>query len=92
MGYNAIRGKYKAGREALPTPHAPMQEHTPPTQQYITAPTLIITDEPPFYKGGFEGLCLLLCGVGFLYPAPLSVCLDGTPKGDGASLPYGPDR
>ena len=41
--------KRKAGREALATPHAPMQETRPPTQQnYCAGP--IIPATVPFYK------------------------------------------
>ena len=42
IGYNETRDSKskKAGREALPTPHAPMQENGPPTQQ-ISAPPIL---------------------------------------------------
>ena len=70
-------------------PQAPMRETYPPTQQYITAPTPIIAEKLLFYKGA---LCLYICGVGFLYPAPLSVCLDGKATGgrEGKYHPQGP--
>ena len=47
----------KAGREALPTPHAPMQEKGPPTQQKLTAPEPILPASHRFYKWENRRVC-----------------------------------
>ena len=60
----------------LPTP---LCGRTPsPTQQYITAPTPIIAEKLPFYKGA---LCLYICGVGFYIPRRFLFASMGTPAG-----------
>lgn len=77
----------KGRAQGTAIPYAPMRENAPPTQQYITVPSLIIRLFPPIIKGKAFGGCVCICGVGFLYPAPLFVCLSGPckPEGDGCS-------
>ena len=55
-----------------------MRETNPPTQQYITAPTPIIAENPAIYKGA---LCLYICGVGYSIPRRFLFASMGTPNG-----------
>ena len=55
-----------------------MREALSPTQQYNTAPTPIIAENPAIYKGA---LCLYLCGVGYFIPRRFLFASMGTPIG-----------
>lgn len=85
--YNTITRQAKAGRGEFAPPHAPMRERIPPTQQYITVPSLIIRLFPAIIKGKAFGVCVCICGVGFLHPAPLLFvsAVPAKPTGDGCS-------
>lgn len=55
-----------------------MRETYPPTQQYITAPTPIIAEKLPFYKG----LCVCIYAVwGFYIPRRFLFASMGKPSG-----------
>lgn len=76
-----IKGR---AQDATNTPR-PYAGAVPPTQQYITVPTPIIAEICRFIKRGFVSV-YMRCGV--LYPAPLSVCLDGNARrGPGREVP-----
>ena len=76
-----IKGR---AQDATNTPR-PYAGAVPPTQQYITVPTPIIAEICRFIKRGFVSV-YMRCGV--LYPAPLSVCLDGNARrGPGRKVP-----
>ena len=76
-----IKGRTQ-GATNTPRPYAGA---LPPTQQYITVPTPIIAEICRFIKRGFVSV-YMRCGV--LYPAPLSVCLDGNARrGPGREVP-----
>ena len=70
MAPRQIKGRAWRVRTS-PRPYA--GEQPSPTQQYITVPTPIITENLPFYKGA----CVCIYAVWGQNPAPLSVCLDG---------------
>ena len=76
-----IKGR---AQDATNTPR-PYAGAVPPTLQYITVPTPIIAEICRFIKRGFVSV-YMRCGV--LYPAPLSVCLDGNARrGPGREVP-----
>lgn len=85
---------YKAGREVLRVPHAPMQEKQPPTQQ-ISAPS-------PFYQISIAYASTKNGNVCFSFRRCRGkntlrrfCCLGGpeqSPRGTGRTHPQGPDR
>ena len=65
-------------------PRTPVRVLKPPTQQHCCTNSHY-NECFPFFQERFESLCLEICGVGLLRPAPLLFVSAGKPAG-GASL------
>lgn len=92
MRYNRDTRQIEAGREAVPAPHAPMQERTL-LHNSIAAPALIISKTPPFIKRRFLRVCVCQLRCGVIISCAAFVCFGGSAqRGPGGSHPQGTRR